>query len=145
MSHLSRAVRASMFAVLGVVAVAMAVACDGDNGTPTPVGGERVEVEAPVESIEILVLESFPVQYRAQIVSGLPNGCHLFERYEVEREDGATEIEITVWNTIPAGDDIACAEIYGTHEGSVDLGSDFESGVEYTVTAGEVTERFTAQ
>lgn len=138
--------RGGMLAFLGLLALAFAVACDGDDdATPTPVGGEREEVEAPVESIDILILESFPVQYRAEIVSGLPNGCHLFERYEVEREDGATDIEITVWNTIPVGDDIACTEIYGTHTGTVDLGTDFESGVEYTVTAGDVTTTFVAQ
>ena len=146
MSHAVRAMRVSLFAALGILALVAAVACDGDDdATPTPVGGERIEVEAPVESMELHLLESFPVQYRAAIVSGLPNGCHLFERYEVEREDGATDIEITVWNTIPSGDDVACTEVYSTHTGSVDLGTDFESGVEYTVTAGELTTTFVAQ
>lgn len=138
--------RGGLFALIAVLALGMAAACDGDDdATPTPVGGERIEVEAPVESFEILVLESFPPQYNVEIVSGLPNGCHLFERYEVERDGAGTDIKITVWNTIPSGDDIACTEIYGTHEGTATLGSDFESGTEYTLTVGDLTETFVAQ
>ena len=145
MQHRNRLWHAALFAILGIVALAFATACEDDDATPTPVGGERVEVGAPVESFELLILESFPVQYRVAIVSGRPNGCHLFERYEVERAEGSTDIKITVWNTIPVGDDIACTEIYGTHEGSVSLGTDFDSGVEYTLTVGDQTETFIAQ
>ncbi|MDA0353041.1 MAG: hypothetical protein O3A10_12625 [Chloroflexi bacterium] len=144
--RMTRLLPLAALAVLGLFAVALAGSCTSDDeAASTPVGGERREVEAPVESIDILMLKSLPVQFRVEIVSGLPNGCHLFERYEVEREDGATDIEITVWNTIPVGDDIACAEIYGTRSGSVDLGTDFESGVEYTVIAGEVRQTFIGQ
>jgi len=138
--------RGSLLAVLGLLALSLATACDGDDdATPTPVGGEREEVEAPVESFELLILESFPPQYNVEIVSGLPNGCHLFERYEVERDGSSTDIKITVWNTIPIGDDIACTEIYGTHAGTATLGSDFESGTEYTLTVGDLTKTFVAQ
>jgi hypothetical protein len=144
MPHITRLARPPLLLALGIVAFAALTACGDDDATPTPVGGERIEVEASVESLEIVVLESFPVQYRAAIVSGLPSGCALFERYEVDRDDGATDIHITVWNTIPEGD-VACTAIYGYHEGSVDLGTDFESGVEYTVAAGDQTATFVAQ
>lgn len=138
--------RGGLIGVLGLLALGLAAACDGDDdATPTPVGGERVEVEAPVESFELLILESFPPQYNVEIVSGLSNGCHLFERYEVERDGSSTDIKITVWNTIPEGDDIACTDVYGIHEGTASLGSDFESGTEYTLTVGDLTETFVAQ
>lgn len=146
MTNRGRRWRVALIAAVGVLALGFAAACDGDDdATPTPVGGERIEVEAPVESFEILILESFPPQYNVEIVSGLPNGCHLFERYEVEREDGATDIKITVWNTIPAADDVACTEEYGTHSGTATLGSNFESGTEYTLSVGDQTQTFVAQ
>ena len=140
--------RGGLLAAVGALALGFAAACDGDDdptATPTPADGERVEVEAPVESFELLILESFPVQYNVEIVSGLPNGCHEFERYEVERAEGATEITITVWNTIPADPDVACTDDYRIHTGTATLGSDFESGTEYTLTVGELTETFIAQ
>lgn len=138
--------RGALLASVGLLALGFAVACDGDDdANPTPVGGERKEVEAPIESFELLILESFPVQYNVEIVSGLPNGCHLFERYEVERDEGATDIKITVWNTIPSDEDVACTDNYGTHKGTATLGSDFESGTEYTLTVGDLTETFVAQ
>jgi hypothetical protein len=141
-----RILRGGLFAILGLLALGLAAACDGDDDSPTPPpGGERREVEAPVESFDLLILESFPPQYNVEIVSGLPNGCHRFERYEVERDGSATDIKITVWNTIPVGDDIACDQSYGTHTGTATLGSDFESGTEYTLTVGDKTETFVAQ
>ena len=86
--------RVVALSTLGVVALGLASACsDDDDGGATPLpDGERREVEAPVEFFELLLLESFPVQYNVEIVSGLPNGCHQFERYEVDRDGSATDI-----------------------------------------------------
>lgn len=121
------------------------------NGTPTdtvtPSEGddfERVEELAPIEEIEVLFLESFPVQYRLRVVSGLPSGCAAFERIEVE-QDGTT-FNVTVVNTMPApGQEVACTMIYGYHESSVDLGTGLESGNEYTVNVNEKSTTFVAQ
>jgi hypothetical protein len=131
-------------AILLAIAV-FAFATDGDRGSGTspPPDGERREVEAPVESFDLLILESFPPQYNVEIVSGLSNGCHLFERYETVRND--TDIRIIVWNTVLVDDDTVCAEIYGMHTGGVTIGSDFESGTEYTLTVGDKTETLVAQ
>ena len=110
----------------------------GDQGNPPPVdpGFEVVEVLAPIESVQILVLESFPEQYVVQIISGLPSGCASFSHTEVS-QDG-TAIKILVYNTVPApGELIACTEIYGMHEENVALGSDFERGVQYTVMVND--------
>lgn len=141
------AVLAILVIVVGVVILVFALARDSDDdgGSQPPADGERREVEAPVESFELLILESFPVQYNVEIVSGLPNGCHEFERYEVERNGSGTDIRITVWNTIPTATDIACTEIYRTHQGTATLGSDFEPGTEYTLTVGDLTQAFIAQ
>ena len=107
-------------------------------------GYATVEELAPIESVEVLTAESFPPQYFVEVVSGLPNGCARFSRYEVER-DGTT-VRIEVFNTVPApGELIACTMIYGCQETSIPLGADFDSGVTYTVEVNDVTTEFTAQ
>jgi len=112
--------------------------------TPAADDVERVEVLAPIEQIDVRFLESFPVQYRLDVTSGLPGGCAAFESIEVVR-DGTT-FTVTVTNTEPAPDqEIACTMIYGYHESTADLGNDLESGTEYTVNVNDKTTTFVAQ
>ena len=112
--------------------------------TPLPGPGATVEVPAPFVSVDVRVAESFPPQYFVEVVSALPNGCHRFSRYEVSR-DGNT-VRIDVWNAVPANlSAVACTMIYGEVTSNVPLGSDFESGVEYTLEVNDVTRTFVAQ
>ncbi len=104
---------------------------------------KMVEVLAPIDRVEILVAESFPPQYFAEVESGLRNGCVRFDRYEVERK-GET-IKVTVTNLEPAAKDIACTEEYRTVMSNVPMGSDFEPGRTYTVLVNDVTETFVTQ
>ena len=113
-------------------------AIPGDQGDPPSVdpGFEVVEQLAPIESVQILVLESFPEQYVVQVISGLPSGCATFSHADVDR-DGTT-IAISVYNMVPAPDQlIACTAIYGIHEENIALGSDFDRDTEYTVTVND--------
>lgn len=117
------------------------------TGTVAPVdpGYPTVEELAPIESVDILIMESFPPQYSVQIVSGLPSGCAAFLRAEVVEQSGPT-IRIEVVNRMPAPQSsVACTMIYGYHESSVMLGSDFEPGVTYTVEVNDTVTEFTAQ
>lgn len=119
-----------------------------DDPTPAPTetpewDHERVEEAAPIESFEVLVLESFPPQYRLKIVSGLASGCAAFDRTEVERVGNT--FNVSVINTMPAPDaQVACTMIYGYHEQSVAL-EGIESGVEYTVNVNDKTMTFEGQ
>jgi hypothetical protein len=54
-----------------------------DGGTPAPVG------PAPVDAVDILVLESFPVQVRVQVRGNLPDRCTLLAEPEIGREGNA--------------------------------------------------------
>lgn len=142
--------------VLGIMALA---ACGADDGGPPPaadegteplredqraMADERVEVLAPIENAEIVVRESAPPQYAVRIVSGLPSGCAEFERIDTETRDES--IALTVWNTMPADENVACTMIYRTTENTVELGADFASGETFTVSINdEETLSFTAQ
>ena len=102
-----------------------------------------VQVQAPIENVEVLILESFPVQYQVLVVSGLPNSCHTFAGYRLERSGDTIHIETVNWK--PADPGVACAEVYGTVKTIIPLGSNFESGKTYTVEVNELEEGFVAQ
>ena len=101
------------------------------------------QVSAPIESVEILIMESFPPQYAVVVVSGLPNACVTFGGHRLEREDDTIRIEMLNWK--PADSEVVCAQVYGTVETRISLGSDFESGKTYTVVVNDVKETFVAQ
>ena len=89
--------------------------------------GDTVRVRAPIESVELLIAESFPVQYFVEVVSALRNGCAEFDGFDVERK--GTTVFINVWNLEPHPSlEIACIEIFRTEQSNVALGSDFEPG-----------------
>ena len=103
---------------------------------------DRRAVEAPIDGLDIRVAESFPPQYFLNVQAGLPSGCA--ERYgtEVERVDDV--ITVTVLNTLPADQNVACTMIYGMYEVNLPLGSDFDSGEIYTVIVNGQETSFTA-
>ncbi len=102
-----------------------------------------VQVLAPIESVEVLILESFPVQYSLLVVSGLPNSCVTFGGYTIARDDDTIQIEMINWK--PADPEVACAEIYRIVETVIPLFSEFESGKAYSIMLNDVTETFVAQ
>ena len=127
----------------------MAAACGGDGSdpdrdpVPAPTYALKIE-DAPIDGLDVLILESFPAQYNLRILSGLPSGCHQFDRSEITSRNGE-EIAVRVTNTVPGDPDVACTAIYGTHESTVPLGSDFIGGTTYTVRVNDKTTTFTAQ
>jgi hypothetical protein len=144
--------RKTAILVIIVVLAAVLTACNGSDPTDSPVSPldsplgpsqepELVEELAPIESVEILIAESWPPQYFLLVESGLPNGCVKFDRYEVTRHDNT--IEVAVINLESVG--MVCTAEYGTVEHNIPLGSDFEPGATYTVQVNDVTETLVAQ
>lgn len=128
-----------------VAAASLAATCgpfDGDDDSGGAGAPTSLEL-APIDDLELIVRESFPPQYALQVTSGLPSGCAEFHGATLERTGDA--ITVTVQNRMPASPDVVCTMIYGTHEETVELGSDFVSGREYTVKVNEKTLAFTAQ
>lgn len=96
--------------------------------------GHSIIAESPVESAEIMVLESAPPQYQLRVVSGLPAGssCSQFDGYEIRRRE-SNEIEVVITHHQIADPRAACTADFPILETVVPLGSDFESGEKYTV------------
>lgn len=102
--------------------------------------------ESPIESAEVLILESDPPQYQLRVVSGMPrsSGCSQFNGYEIRRKE-ADKIEVVVTHHQVSDPEIVCTADYPIVETNAPLGSDFETGAEYTVTVnGETVTSFTA-
>lgn len=105
--------------------------------------GARILVRAPIVRLSVRVAESFPPQYFADVTSALPDGCSRFARSAVRRE--GTTLYLDVFNTRPASDELRCTMLYGEHDESVALGSDFVAGTRYTVDANGTRQTFVAQ
>ena len=102
-----------------------------------PVPPDMVKVPAIIESAEIYVAESFPPQYFVHVVAGLLNACVEFYGYETTHDGNQIHVSVTNLEPAPTAE-VACAQIYRTHEFGVALGTDFESGETISVTVNDL-------
>jgi hypothetical protein len=84
-----------------------------------------------IDTTEILLLESFPVQVRLVVRGALPTPCH---EAVWEVEDRGDAIHVSLWSE--ADPKIACAQVLEPFEASIPLGS-FESSVSPVFLNGE--------
>ena len=98
--------------------------------------------ESPIESAEVVVLESAAPQYQLRVVSGMPkgSGCSQFNGYEIRRRE-SNSIEVAVTHHQVADPFVMCTADYPIVETDIPLGSDFDPGVEYTVDVNSDTTR----
>ena len=108
--------------------------------------------ESPIELAEVVILESAPPQYQLRVLSALAKGssCSQFNGYEIRRRDaGRIEVVITyhqIADPVVPFTAVPCTADRPIVETDVPLGSDFEPGVEYTVTVNtDTTTSFVAQ
>lgn len=105
----------------------------GDPPSPTT-GPMEVPLDASpffVDSTDILLMESFPVQVALRVNGNLPSPCH---QPVWEVEDDGTTIHVTLATIADA--DRACTQVLVPAELSVPLGS-FESGGRTIILNGE--------
>jgi hypothetical protein len=111
----------------------------GDTPAPTAgSGGETISGLAQVDSVDIRLLESFPVQVQAIARGNLPDGCTTIDETLVERSD--TLFRVTITTTRPAG--AACTEALVPFEQVVSLDVLNLPAGQYTVDVNGVTSTF---
>lgn len=108
----------------------------------SPSSSGRQEVPAPIDGLDVRVLESNPPQYMLSVRAGLPSGCAEKNRHELQQAGGA--ITVTVLNWMPTGNP-PCTMIYGSYELNINLGSDFRRGTTYSVSVNDKRTTFIAQ
>ncbi|NQW17975.1 MAG: hypothetical protein HQ478_10875 [Chloroflexi bacterium] len=113
------------------------------SGVPAPV--TREVVDAPIDNTELQMRESFPVQYAVYVQSGLPNACYAFNQIVVDRNGDTIDLAVTNTGPAPSGEPIACAEIYGMVENTVNLPGTYDLGTTYTVNVNGTVLTFEGQ
>lgn len=94
---------------------------------------------ANVDSVDLLVLESFPLQVRAQVTGTLSDACT--EIGEIDSQIEGDTIAVTIATERPAG--AMCAQVIRHFEETIDLPvRGLEAGT-YTVDVNGVTEQIT--
>ena len=119
----------------------------GTFSLPRPELKDTALVESPIESAEIMVLERDPREYQLRIVSAMQHGssCSQFNGYEIRRSE-SNSIDIIVTHHHVAAKNVICTADYPIVETIVPLGSEFEPGMEYTVSVnGDTTTSFVAR
>lgn len=102
-----------IFAFLLFIPVLL-VACDMPTANPTEPRGGAVYID----SADLLIAESFPVQISLHIVGNLPTPCHEFNA-EIAQPDEQNRIYVTVWSEAdPAA---MCAQVLQPFEESVSI------------------------
>ncbi|MGH2541439.1 MAG: hypothetical protein ACRDIB_01495 [Ardenticatenaceae bacterium] len=108
---------------------------------PPPPSGEIETGVAMVESVDVLILESFPVQIHANVRGNLPDTCTQLGEPEQMRDDNT--FTVTLPTLREAG--ISCAEALTPFETTIPLDvADLPAG-EYIVDVNGVTGSFTLQ
>lgn len=97
---------------------------------------------APIDRLDVRILESSPPQYVLHVRAGLPSGCAEKNRHETERVGDA--LTVTVLNWMPTGN-TPCTKIYGSYELNINVGSDFRRGTTYSVNVNDKRTTFVAQ
>ena len=137
-------------ALLALVGSLLA-ACSGDNGgqsvgTPTPVQssgagtatGDVITGQAPVDSVEVVMLESFPVQVQLNVKGNLPDSCTTLDQVNQSR-DGNT-FNVTIITKRPAG--AMCATVVTPYEKNIPLDVAGLKAGTYTVNVNNATQTF---
>lgn len=80
--------------------------------------GERGPVY--VDTAELLLMESFPVQVNLQVKGALPTPCHEL-KWEVEAPDSSGRIDVALYSL--ADPTLACIQVLEDFEAGIPLGS----------------------
>ena len=123
---------------LGVILLAGAAALASARGDLGPATA-RQAIAAPIDRMDIVILDSSPPQVTLNVMAGLPSGCAQRESHSVTRT-GDT-FTVSVLNSMPTGNPV-CTMIYGAYELNIDLGRDVRPGVTYTVRVNDQTTTF---
>ncbi|MCI0438933.1 MAG: hypothetical protein L0177_07345 [Chloroflexi bacterium] len=121
--------------------LAVALACtsappaSSPTVTPTPGQTESIEVSAPIEEVRIELPDAGSTQGTMVVVSGLPDSCHTFKRYEISRSGDSFVVQIINSKaTTIGGEPVACAQVYGTVETEIPLEGEIAACEVYDVT-----------
>jgi inhibitor of cysteine peptidase len=124
-------------------AVILMSACgDTVETTEVPSPGDDVQYGlAPVEAVEVVFLESFPLQVQLKVQGYMPDGCTEIDSTDVEQVEN--HFEVTIKTVRPTN--VACTQAIEPYEQNVPLDVYGLSAGEYTVDVNAVKASFTLE
>lgn len=131
---MKRALRAGLIPAIAALFV-VASACGGDDAPPDAEFAPRIEVFAPIDEAEVVIVAGPEPEYRLRIVSGLPNSCAEYKNTLVNVVGNT--ITVDVRNTVPADLRVACAAVYGSEERTVEL-TGLQPTTDYVITVNAI-------
>ncbi len=119
---------------LAALAWALAVSGCGDPSEPDPLFDVA---PIQVESVEVMVLESFPAQANAHVTGVIGDGCA--ELLPIEQSRGDNEVRISILRQRPL--DAVCIQIAKLFDDTIRLQGTFAPG-DYTLHVNDVSVSF---
>lgn len=95
---------------------------------PPDAGAEHQPVY--VDSADLLIAESFPVQVRLHVVGNLPTPCHVFHA-EVAEPDAQNRIAVTAYSRVDPA--MMCAQVLQPFDESIAIPMDGAADGAYSV------------
>lgn len=125
---------------LGMLVAALLAGCGLVGAGETPKGG-IVHGKADVEEVELLIMESFPVQVAAVARGNLRDGCTEIDEVETSFDEEAMTFTVEITTVRDA--DAMCTQALVPFEERIDLDVRGLSAGTYTVDVNGVKETFT--
>ena len=116
---------------------------DVDNVPPQQGAGSEYSLgsTATVESLDLQIMESFPVQVNVTLSGYLPDGCTEIREIKAPREGETFTIAVVTQRPI----DVACTMAIVPFEETISLDVEGLPAGEYTVEHGELSKTFTLE
>ena len=127
--------------VFGLLVVVLLSGCGGEATPDLPPTGAPTESWVFINDVELMILESFPVQVRARIQGDLADGCTSIAGIEIERDVEAERFTVRIETT--RDDDAICTQALVPFEESIDLDVRGLPAGTYTVDVHGETATFT--
>ena len=102
--------------------------------TPPASGEETFRSLTVIDSVDALLLESFPVQINLQVSGYQPDGCDFPVQVEQRRE--GNEVFVDIYRNVPLA--VMCPAVLVEYNESIHLEGGFESGT-YTIHVNDQT------
>jgi hypothetical protein len=125
-----------LLVLLGLIAFSACGREDSANSASPTGEGAMSTVKLQVQTVDVLIAESFPPQISAHVTAIIPDSCTKAREPEISR-DGST-ITVTLTGERPEG--VLCAQVISTYDKSIPLGT-LNPG-HYTLHVNNVTKEF---
>jgi inhibitor of cysteine peptidase len=98
--------------------------------TGEPAAGELIEGKVYINQVDLMVMESFPLQIAVVVAGDLPTPCHNLE-IEVSEPNALNEIHVWVYSVFPA--DVICVQVLESFEANISIPMAGAADGEYSV------------